>query len=247
MPNKVLLSLLFSSLLSSASHAAICGGTDDRILSTDAKVGRLARDGKNSGCTVTMVSDKCGITSGTCVKSSADFVEFNPPLSIGGIAIPSKAEDQYRADLSFYEFDATVKIGENWGVVKFDKNAVTGRYPGQVQGFYKLISKKLDKNAPIRVVSFAGDNRSETNTFAQQTSKGPATKPGIFLLPTIIEFAADTGWGSSGAGIISEETNELVGITTHEGCDTSASRSNAGTYLYNNKKVQKALAACLKE
>lgn len=245
MPNKLLLTFLFSSLLSSVSYASICGRTDERELSTDAKVGRLSRDGKNSGCTVTMVSDKCAITSGTCVKSSADFAEFNPPLSIGGVAMPSRAEDQYRVDLSFYEFDATVKVGENWAVIKFDKNPLTGLYPGKAQGFYKMISKKLDKNAPIRVVSYAGDDRSEINTFTQQTSKGPATKPGIFLLPTIIEFAADTGWGSSGAPIISEETNELAGITTHEGCDTS--RSNAGTYLYNNKKVQKALVACLKE
>lgn len=245
MPNKVLLSLLFSSLLSSVSYAAICGRSDDRELSTDAKVARLSRDGRNNGCTVTMVSNKCGITSGSCVKSSADFAEFNPPLSVGGVAMPARAEDQYRVDLSFYEFDATVKIGENWGVIKFDKNSLTGLYPGQAQGFYKMISKKLDKNAPIRVVSYGGDNRSETNTFAQQTSKGPATKPGIFLLPTIIEFAADTGWASSGSPIISEETNELAGITTHEGCDTTG--SNAGTYLYNNKKVQNALAACLKE
>lgn len=245
MSNKLLLPLfLFSLLSTTASYANICGRTDERELSYDSKVGRLSRDGKNSGCTVTLISKNCAITSGSCVKNSADFAEFNPPLSVGGVAMPSSAEDQYRVDLSFYEFDDSVKVGENWAVIRFEKNSVTNLFPGQVQGFYKIISKKLNKNAPIRVVSFGGDDRSETNTFAQQTSKGPATKPGIFLLPSIIEFAADTGWGSSGAPIISEETNELAGVNTHGGCDIN--RSNAGTYLYNNKKIQTAIAACLK-
>lgn len=240
----LLLTVLTTSLISTVSLADMCGPTDDRVLSSDPKIGRLSRDGKNYGCTVTMISAKCGITSGTCTPNAA-FAEFNPPLSVGGVAMPSRAEDSYRLDLSFYEFEETKKIGENWGVIKFEKNPVTNRYPGEVQGFYNLISKKIDKNAPIRVVSYGGDNSSETKTFAQQTSKGLATKPGIFLLPTIIEFNADTGWASSGSPIISEETNEVAGINTHGGCEVRL--SNTGTFLYKNKKVLNAVAACLKE
>lgn len=241
----LLLSLLSATFISSTLRAEICGPTDDRELSNDPKIGRLSKDGWNRGCTVTMISDKCAITSGTCVQSSADFAEFNPPLSIGGVAMPARVEDQYRVDLSFYEFEVTKKIGQNWAVIKFEKNPITNLFPGQAQGFYNIITKKLDKDAPIRVVSYGGDNSSETKTFAQQTSKGPATRPGIFLIPTIIEYAADTGWGSSGAPIISEETNELAGINTHGGCDIR--RSNSGTYLYKNKKVANAVAACLKQ
>lgn len=244
MRTTILLAVVATSFISSVSFADMCGPTDDRVLSSDSKVGRLSRDGKNYGCTVTMISEKCGITSGTCTPNS-DFAEFNPPLSIGGVAMPSKAEDQYRLDLSFYDFEATNKIGENWGVIKFEKNSVTNRFPGEVQGFYNLISKKMNKNSPIRVVSYGGDNSSDTKTFAQQTSKGLATKPGLFLLPTIIEFTADTGWGSSGSPIISEDTNEVAGINTHGGCEVRL--SNTGTFLYKNKKVMDAVAACLKQ
>ncbi len=244
MRTSFLLTMLTTSLLSTAALADMCGPTDDRVLSNDPKVGRLSRDGQNYGCTVTMISAKCGITSGTCMPNSA-FAEFNPPLSIGGVAMPSKAEDQYRLDLSFYEFEETKKIGENWGVVKFEKNPVTNRFPGDVQGYYNIISEKMDKDSSIRVVSYGADDSSETKTFAQQTAKGLATKPGVFLLPTIIEFTADTGWASSGSPIINVKTNEVAGINTHGGCEVR--KSNTGTFLYKNKKVLNAIAACLKE
>ena len=56
-----------SILISTSAFAgvkSICGSNDDRVLSFDAKIGRLSVEGKHKGCTVTMISETCGYLLG---------------------------------------------------------------------------------------------------------------------------------------------------------------------------------------
>lgn len=230
--------------------ADICGHHDRRVLSEDPKVGRLGKQTEHKGCTLVLVGNKCALTAGSCLKI-ADKVEFNTPLSIGGIPQPSREEDRYQVNKQTWDFNYG-SIGKEWAVIELKKNEITGKYPGEVQGFYKVASHKPKKQDSIRVVSYASDDNYEfpdsesgIKNYAQQTSVGTVTKAGIFLLPTILEFDADTSWGGLGAPVINEATDEVIGISTHGGCKTVAGKGNSGTLLYKFKQIQTALKACL--
>ena len=248
-----MLRLFFSLLLLSmtqTSFADICGRSDDRQISNDPKVGRLSKLGNNQGCVVALVGPNCAVTAGSCLKS-ADFAEFNTPLSIGGIPQPSKEEDQYIVDKQSWEFDYG-SIGKEWAVIKFKKNAVSGRFPGEAQGFYSLATYKSHKDDDIRIVSYGTTSlldyphpQNDIRNYAQQTAYGKIVKAGILLLPTIIEHNADTAWGGLGSPIINEKTDELIGISTHGGCETS--KTNSGTLFDKAKAFKAAVAACLKQ
>lgn len=256
--------LLAVFLLSSTSFADICGKTDDRAPSFDPKVGRLVRSGEVKGCTVALVGNSCVITTGACAQNF-DYVEFNVPASIAGVPQAVAAEDRYEVIKTATKFEAK-GIGSQWAVMKIAPNSITGKLAGDVQGFYRVAAKKSQDNDPIRVVSYGyakddlfeikdGEYRAnpygDIMHFAQAVSYGKLVKAGIFLIPDIVEHSADTSYGTGGAPIISEKTNEIVGINTHGGCkavymnDFGARYTNSGTSVTGNSKLKKAIAACL--
>jgi hypothetical protein len=246
----IFLSLLLVSSFFQVAQAEICGQSDDRVISHDPKVGRLSKkDEHGNSCTVTLVGNKCAITAGSCM-TSADHAEFNTPLSVQEVPQASKAEDQYLVEQNNSVYNNERKIGENWAVIKFKANEVTGKFPGEVQGFYTVAAKKYPKDEPIRVVSYGYSNifdfpvqDGDLKNYAQQTSEGTLKNGGIVLLPSVMYYVADLA-GGTGAPIISKASNEVLGIGTHMGCQ-SADKSNAGTFIPGNKKFQEAIAACL--
>ncbi|MGE5087312.1 MAG: trypsin-like serine protease [Bacillota bacterium] len=257
--------LLAVFLLSSTSFAEICGNSDDRVPSADPKVGRLVKAGETQGCTAALVGKNCLITIGACAENR-DYVEFNVPASIGGVPQASSAEDRYDVIKSETKFSAQ-GIGNQWAVMKLAANKITGKAAGDVQGFYNVAKQKSHDNDPIRVVSYGYalgdtyeikyDHKYNANPYAdvlhyaQAVSYGKLVKAGIFLIPEIVEHNADTSYGSWGAPIISQVTNEIVGISTHGGCQAEyvvsagARYTNAGTSVTGNSKFKKAIAACL--
>jgi len=261
---KVILAFLSLTMTASFSFAEICGKTDDRVLSIDPHVGRLAKEGEHKGCAATLISDKCVITIGTCAQDR-DYVEFNVPTSIEGVSQASKAEDVYYVKKGTAVFDNRA-IGDQWAVMQLEPNRTTNKLPGDVQGFYKVATQRAPVNEPIRVVqfSYALNNAEyirsgevlptadgEIRHFAQQVSRGKLIKSGIFLLPEIVEHNADTSYASGGAPIISERTNEVVGINTHGGCaaqyyvKAGARYTNSGTSVTGSRGFRNAIAACL--
>lgn len=251
-------------LMTVTSSADICGKTDDRILSFDPKVGRLSKEGSHQGCVATLISKNCVITVGECAEDR-DYVEFNVPVSIAGIPQASLPEDTYYVSKGTAAFEKN-GIGGQWAVLKLEPNKLTGKLPGDVQGFYRVATGGYRNNEPIRVVQFSyalndtdyvrsGDVIANANGdsmhFAQQVSHGRLVKAGIFLIPQIIEHDADTSYGSWGAPVISERTNEVVGISTHGGCQAKymvpagARYTNSGTSVYGSRSFRKAIEACL--
>lgn len=262
--NKHFTIALMASLMTFAAQADICGKTDDRVLSFDAKVGRLAKAGERQGCGVTLIGNKCAITIGTCAEDR-DYAEFNVPASIAGIPQASAPEDVYYVKKGSAVFE-NGKIGQQWAVIEFEPNRITKKLPGDIQGYYEVATSKYSNNEPIRVVGYgyglndtdyvrSGEVLPNTNGdvihYAQQVSYGKLVKAGLFLIPSIVEHDADTSYGSWGAPIISENTNEVVGINTHGGCKAiyvnpmGARFTNSGTSTFGTKKFKQAMAACL--
>lgn len=244
------------------ANAAICGSKDDRILSRDPMVGRLSKPKTNSeqntACTVTLISDKCVITASTCVaKGNASQVEFNTPESVNSIMQPANAKDTYMVDPSFVKMNDTVKIGENWAVLKLKANAVTGLLPGKKQGFYKVaMNVKYPEKEAIRVVEYGYSNvfdfpvaDGDKKNYAQKTAYGYLKKGGTFLIANYMTYVASNT--SPGSPVISQRTNEVLGIGTHGGCERSTpydtDLSNSGTFIYGNSQLKSAIKACLAE
>lgn len=243
-------------------HADICGKLDDRFPHEDGKVARFT-DGKSAvGCTLTMISNSCAITTSIC--NDKLVAEFNVPPAVN-------REPSFAAPQDVYEVDkvmasSTGGVGAHWSVVKLRPNSITGKLPGEVQGFYEVEKTKSPAGSKIKVLSysFADNTRWDVrvgdtppNPYdliinrSQSIAKGTLVKSGIFLLPNIIEFTADTYAGSVGAAVINVETEQIVGVVTHGGCRANygvklgARYTNSGTSITGNKNFKKAVQACI--
>lgn len=262
---KLILALSMGFYFSSA-YADICGKSDDRFPYENSAVGKFVKKGDYRGCNVALVSKNCVVTMAECLNDK-DQVEFNVPASILGIPQHASAEDIYEVDEKNFTSNKNGSgIGNSWAVVKLKANEVTGRSAGDAQDILKVISKKPKKSDKIIVVqhSYALPDTYEVKYegqipnpygdvmhYAQQASRGELVKAGIFLIPEILEYNADTYAGSGGAPIINETTGELIGINTHGGCGAKymnpigARFTNSGTSIWGNKKFQKAILSCI--
>ncbi|MFM7135180.1 MAG: hypothetical protein ACKO0W_12795, partial [Planctomycetota bacterium] len=114
--------------------SSICGPTDDRVASTDSRVGRIMP----VGCTAWLFDGKPNamLTAGHCFDSAtpANVVQFNVPASTaGGGTVNPPPSDQYAIDASSVQF-ANVAIGNDWSHFGVFANSTTGLSPLVVQG-----------------------------------------------------------------------------------------------------------------
>jgi hypothetical protein len=93
-------------------------GDDDRIPSTDVRVGRIG------GCSAWLISEDIFITAGHCGKpTSSTRIHF----TFGkGSALP---EDQYAVDVDYHQGVAG-GIGNDWAAGRLLPNSSTGKLPG---------------------------------------------------------------------------------------------------------------------
>src|SRR5690554_7675225 len=115
---KGLLTALLLTFCSTAMAAtkSICGPADDRALSFDPHIGRLAVAGDNKGCTVTMISDDCAISAGHCLEV-LEQAEFNTPISSDGNPQPADERDTYLIDQESIVYQDEGP-GKDWAVFK---------------------------------------------------------------------------------------------------------------------------------
>lgn len=243
---KCLLIIVVSLLLTTQSFAqdkSICGMNDDRVLSFNSKIGRLSAKGKHFGCTVTMISKTCGITAGHC-KSSLDRAEFNTPISMMYEPQPSHINDVYEIDQSTI-VSQNEGPGKDWAVFKFKRNKMTGKFPGQEQGYYNVSFKKLTVGQRISITGYGEDDGDPSGNFAQQYHHGMITGLGD---PTygdsVIKYDVDTMVGSSGSAIIDFDTQEVIGIHAQGGCHLKDG-SNKGTIISRHPQAKKEIKKCL--
>lgn len=268
----VLSAVVLSSLLVISSEAwasskkSICGSRDLRELSYDAKVGRARAIGDEAGCTVTMIGKTCAVSAGHCT-STFDIIEFNiPDKSKKGDNTFAAAEDTYTVAEGSVKYRDEGR-GNDWAVLKINPNMFTGKYAGDIQGYYEMSAEKLEKGEILRI-SGHGYASNPQRSFSQLSHTGKLVN--ISETGTI-NHKVDTTGGSSGSSIIRDSDDKIIGVHTHGGCFDfeasplilaggnqdlaeffahpfyfgSLSSSNGGTALYGNEDFQAAVNDCL--
>ena len=201
---------------------SICG-VDDRVDSTDPRVGRIVP----IGCTGWIVDNGKHVTAGHCLNSSSSqTLQFNVPKSLpDGTWQHPGPEDQYPIDQGSFQF-TDGGVGNDWGVFLVFDNGQTGLQPIAAQGSAFTVRQDLGP-ATIRITGFGSDSGEDDNT--NQTHAGPnAGSSG-----TTMRYTVDTTGGSSGSPVIDEGTNQSVGVHTHGGCSSSGGNNN-GTSLFHS-------------
>lgn len=235
--------LLVLSLSSHGSEKSICGPSDDRELSSVSPIGRLSSGDAYMGCTVTMIGERCAISAGHC-DVVFDRAEFNTLPSENEEPVPSAPEDTYFIDKDSIVFE-NLGPGQDWAVFKIKANEITGKLAGSVQGYYSVSMEKPTLGETLRITGYGVASGNSTGNFAQQTHTGELLGFGhIFFNNKIIRHGVDTMGGNSGSTIISEGTQQVVGIHTHGGCRERGG-SNMGSTIYNNTDLQDAILSCL--
>lgn len=237
------LSLLLTSSLQAYGIESICGDKDDRVLSYDSKIGRLSTGDKHLGCTVTMISKDCGITAGHC-KPALEYAEFQVPLSTSdGKTLPSKLEDKYYIDQdSIITQEGHYSLGNDWALVNFKKNEITGKFPGEVQGYYKIGLRIPQIGDKIVITGHGVDHDDKEKNGVQQTHFGYVTSKST--TSSRFSYNADTTGGNSGSSILNHK-NEIIGIHTNGGCSKYGGE-NTGVMLRHNRALRVAIKKCLK-
>tara|TARA_B100001971_G_scaffold215185_1_gene259355 strand:- start:24913 stop:25656 length:744 start_codon:yes stop_codon:yes gene_type:complete len=235
--------LSLTSISALASEKSICGANDDRIVSFENKIGRLYMDESHKGCTVTMISETCGISAGHCLPV-LKYAEFNTPLSEEGQAQASDPRDMYPVIESSIKYQDEGP-GKDWAVFKLGANSITGKLPGAVQGYHDVSFKRPSRGTTLRITGYGRDNDDPDKNFAQQTNTGKLKTVGsIFFGSTMLTHTVDTMGGNSGSTIINEKTQEVIGVHTHGGCAVDGG-SNKGTLISAHAELKAAIRACL--
>ena len=217
---------------------SICGSTDDRVLSSDNRSGRLVP----VGCTGWVINDcnACMLTAGHCSGTNLQVLQFNVPLSTSTGAIQNPPpQDQYAIDTANVQSNGGQGVGNDWCYFGVFPNSNTGLTPLQAYGVRHtlVIPPPLNTADPIRITGYGTRSSPANWSQVQETHVGSwVTNSG-----TTLQYTADTTGGNSGSPVIHEPTGTAIGIHTHGGC-TATGGANAGTNA-NHPALQAALAA----
>ncbi len=202
------------------AEKSICGPSDNRVDSTDSRVGRI----DPIGCTGWMINNGKLLTAGHCLAGSGNTtLSINPPKSTSGGTVQfPPADRQYSIVQSSFDF-VNGGVGNDWGIFAVNNNSVTGLQPMAAHGSFAF-RQDLGPST-IRITGFGVDSGSDNQS--NQTHTGANTGSS----GTTMRYNADTQGGNSGSPVIDEATNQAVGIHTHGGCSSSGG-NNSGTSFF---------------
>eukprot|EP00985_Skeletonema_marinoi_P000924 scaffold372_cov181-Skeletonema_marinoi.AAC.1 len=181
---------------------SICGDDDDRIPSTDVRMGRIG------GCTGWLISEDVFIQAGHCgTPSSSTRIHF---VFGTGNAAP---EDQYAVDVTSYQ-GVNGGVGNDWGAGRLFPNSVTGKLPGVAQsekcgssgcGWFNL--GPVPSTTSGNNIRITGYGTAAVESRSQKTHVGALTT----IEPTYIRYVPDTTGGNSGSPVFHEEGGYAIG------------------------------------
>jgi hypothetical protein len=202
-------------------------GQDDRVSSTDPRVGRIMP----IGCTGWIVSNGAHLTAGHCDGGGINMalLQFNVPPSLpDGTPQNPPPEDQYFIDLASI-VSSVDGLGNDWAVFACDPDPNTGLLPVQAQGaFYRM--SRGDSPTNVRATGYGEDNTPPGSTGnLNSDSQTQQTDSGAFLREVVlgpsdvrIEYFVDVMGGNSGSPVINLANGNTIGIhtgtTTEYGC-----------------------------
>lgn len=254
MKNLTLAITLLASMTTLAKDKSICGPSDDRVVSSNPKVGRLLEDRSGEGgCTVTMISKSCGISAGHC-RTVLGVAEFNTPGSVNGNIQHPEEKDIYDIDTASIKYK-NGGPGNDWAVFKLKPNKETGLYAGEVQGTYAVSFEVPEVGTTLRITGYGLDSEPDKN-LSQQTHTGALESVGTEDRDTgdeddwngrpysTMQHTVDTMGGNSGSTILRESDDMIVGIHTHGGCSAYGGE-NMGTVIAKHPEAMAAIKSCL--
>ena len=219
-----------------ANTEAICGQTDDRVASTDRRVGRIMP----IGCTGWLIDGGSLLTAGHCIGAGTQTVEFNVPASrADGTTVSPPVRDQYRVIAGSIVSQNTGK-GNDWAVFRVLPNTQTNLMPAAAQGATFQVSN-TNNPAQVRITGYGVDGPApnfgnpppfNAQNQTQQTHRGALSQNDGGPNIGILRYNPDTQGGNSGSPVIAESTNVTIGIHTHPGC-TAIGGTNLGTSFRN--------------
>ncbi len=213
------------------SSRAICGETDDRVLSYDPRAASIG-----GGCTGWLIdhggSANRFLTAGHCISNSSTggVMMFNVPLSTGsgGFRAPAP-EYQYPIQAGSIQSSGNGGVGNDMATFQTHVNSNTGLPPltAQGAGYVLAAAPPVPGGQAVRVTGYGlrdgnfPDIPREWST-AQKTHTGPLTG----RTNTALRYRPDTVGGNSGSPVILESTGEAIGIHTHGGCSVTGGNNN---------------------
>jgi V8-like Glu-specific endopeptidase len=230
-PSRVALSQAVVGTGPAPQPRTICGPEDDRVLSLDPRMGRIAP----TICTAWLIDDAahCFLTAGHCTGSGTQVVEFNVPLSDanGNVQHPGP-EDQYPVDPTSIQSSGNGGVGNDWAYFGCFPNTETGLSPAEVQGtwFQRASTPPPVQGQSIQITGYGSTSSPVPNEWykVQKTHTGPyAANAGSYL-----QYSTDTTGGNSGSPVVDWSTGLAIGIHTHGGC-SSGGGANHGTAIDN--------------
>ena len=238
-PNRLLIKNVIAGPTNPNGSDSICGPTDDRQLSNDARVCRLMP----IGCTGWLINDcnNCLLTAGHCTGASMQVAQFNVPLSTsGGSTQNPPPSDQYSVDTSSVQTNGGAGTGNDWGYFGVQPNSTTGLTAFQAQGsaFNVGTPPAVSGGLNIRITGCGSTSAPVSPTWylVQKTHVGPY----VTFSGSLVQYQTDTTGGNSGSPVILENTGDAIGIHTHGGCGGTGGQ-NSGTGS-NHAGLQAALA-----
>ncbi len=224
-----------------ARAKTLCGG-DNRVASTDNRVGRFT-----GGCTGWLISNGGVLTAGHCGVAAGSIFEVNIPASLpNGTTVASAVQDQFPA-LAGSITTVNSGVGNDWTVCRLNTNSL-GQYAHEQHGFFRM-ARELPAVAQILRITGCGVDISPQgtdltvcaafDTNGTCTHFGPnaqsqtlQTSTGGFTGATgsRLQYGVDTEPANSGSPIIWEANGFTIGIHTAGGC-TSGGGANNGTWF----------------
>lgn len=209
---------------------SICGPTDDRVLSNDARSARALP----VGCTAWLFNNlhHTVISAGHCSDGNGiDVIEFNVPLSNGDRSLNHPPpEDQYSVDRSSLQDQWGIFSGRDWAYFGCHPNSNTRLTPYQSQQAFHRIDLTVP---PIdgRTLRITGYGVTEGD-FMPEWSQVQKTHTGelVGLTTRKLEYTPDTTGGNSGSAVEDETNGLVVAIHTNGGC-SSFGGANSGSRL----------------
>ncbi len=212
---KLTLLLLILNFLNPLFVFARVIGSDQRIPSYDLRVGRLIF-GKVHACSGALVSPSCFVSVEHCerdaIGGNLTAVEFEIFVN-GAKSSPEKV---------FPVVSDSIRSGSDWMVLRLGKNAITGRYPGDSQGYFRIADFLPESGALISVIGY-GLSFSNERRKKQQSGQGQ-----MFAVSALGTFFhnADTTASNSGSPVVDSHTDLLLGVHNSE---SSNLKFNIGT------------------
>lgn len=200
-----------------AGECGICGGSDDRVQSSESWAARLLP----AGCTASVWNEEsCMVSAGHCI-GGGDVAQFNVPNSNFNCSLnhPPVA-DQFPI---IQEQHVNGGVGNDWAAMVAGTNN-QGQTPFDRFGEFRPIGGVPFGNQPLSMWGYGVDNTC-TRSQTQQTHSGPVTS----VFSTWFEYSIDLRGGNSGSALIGNDT--IVGIATHCPCPNVATRMDRSNFV----------------